>query len=551
MRRERGTILFAVLIAIAIGAFVGTSVLLRVEVERGGGQSTRKRDQVRALAWSGVQAVMSEMGAQREALLRGERPDLSGAWVLFTDDLGRQGVVRLIDMTPEEEGLALSEQGKMDLNYATAEMIEALGIVDMETAEAIVAEREKRLFSSVEEVLRVPGVTREMVYGGGVGMQIDPLMAELPGAEPSILDMDEPATFLRMATVFSFDPNVIAGAGDLAASRGTARLNLNTRWSPQLGRAISRVWDEDVANGVRTVMQSGRTFRRDSDIVKALRQFSVETEMWVMVLDSFCTSDDEYRLGRVDVMHAPERVLAAIPGISPEAASRIVAERESISDEDRMTTVWLLSQDVLTADEFEQAVDWIGVRSMQWRVRLECGLTLASSANASARAEDPESAELTDRIVWEGVIDVASRRPRVAYLRDLSLMESSRTLASRWQAEGALPEDERWEPEWEEDGLADEVTLDSGDPETDEGDGERRLSIADNRARRAAERASSREERLSPREERPRTERERPTSRRRASAAPEENDASPPPEDEPPAQVDRRIGRWRGGRGGP
>ncbi len=551
MRRERGTILFAVLIAIAIGAFVGTSVLLRVEVERGGGQSTRKRDQVRALAWSGVQAVMSEMGAQREALLRGERPDLSGAWVLFTDDLGRQGVVRLIDMTPEEEGLALSEQGKIDLNYATAEMIEALGIVDMETAEAIVAEREKRLFSSVEEVLRVPGVTREMVYGGGVGMQIDPLMAGLPGAEPSILDTDEPATFLRMATVFSFDPNVIAGAGDLAASRGTARLNLNTRWSPQLGRAISRVWDEDVANGVRTVMQSGRTFRRDSDIVKALRQFSVETEMWVMVLDSFCTSDDEYRLGRVDVMHAPERVLAAIPGISPEAASRIVAERESISDEDRMTTVWLLSQDVLTADEFEQAVDWIGVRSMQWRVRLECGLTLASSANASARAEDPESAELTDRIVWEGVIDVASRRPRVAYLRDLSLMESSRTLASRWQAEGALPEDERWEPEWEAEGLADEVTLDSGDAETDEGDGERRLSIADNRARRAAERASSREERLSPREERPRTERERPTSRRSASAAPEENDAGPPPEDEPPAQVDRRIGRWRGGRGGP
>ncbi|MBX3363714.1 MAG: helix-hairpin-helix domain-containing protein [Phycisphaeraceae bacterium] len=549
MMRERGTILFAVLVVLAIGSLVGTSVLLSVDAERNAGDGVRRRDQARALAWSGVQAVMSELEQQRESLLAGGAPGLTGAWVLFIDDLGRQGVVRLLPLGEHEVDSAMSESGKLDLNHATVDMIEALGIVDRPTAEDIVAARARRPFASVEELLRVPGVTREMVYGGGFDLRIDPFAEVSRG---SIVGSEAPPTFIRLATVFAFDPNVIAGAGDLARSRGTERLNLNTRWSPQLGRAIARVWDDDVARGVGQVMQSGIRFTRDSDIVRAMRQFNVEIDMWAMVLDSFCTSDDAYRLGRVDIMHAPREVLAAIPGISDEAAEQIVSQREQISDVDRPTAVWLVARGILTAEEFEQAVNWITVRSLQWRVRIEVGTTLAASASEGGAADRLEEAALQDRMVWEAVIDVASQRPRVAYLRDITMMEASRALADRWLASGDLSPDDSWAPSFDIESRPALETA-SGTARADRPRMDRsQPSIAESREARAAERTRQREERLAPR-----TPSERPTAGRRneagnartAPASDQNRDAAVHDDEAPISQVDRRIGRWRGSGG--
>lgn len=457
---RHGSVLMAVLVVVAMGAALGTSALLSVQSHRAGTDAEVRRAQSRALAWSGVQAAMREVAAQRDALLAGGRPDLTGSWTLFEDDLGRQGVVRLIDLDGEGEGLAAAESAKLDVNRATEEMLARLPGVGEALAKRIVEERARGAFSSAEELLRVPGVTPELLYGAAPAE----LAEELPGAAPvepaapeaesrglgqsrarrsdargaaheltAPLDL-APAALIDLVTVYSFDPNVIAGLGELEGHRGELRVNLNQPWSEDLGRVIARIWNDDVAQGVQRVMNSGVTFKADSDIVKEMRKFGVTTDFWGMVLDAFCTSDDQYRVGRVDVMNARPEVLACLPGLDMDAARRIVERREQITREQALTPAWIVdappgSEGAVTQEQYEQAADWVSVRSLQWRVRIEVGFTLADSAlDAEGEAGAAGEAELIDRAIWEAVIDASAERPRLAYLRDVSMLEAARTI---------------------------------------------------------------------------------------------------------------------------
>jgi type II secretory pathway component PulK len=138
---RRGSVLMAVLVVVVMGAALGTSALLSVQSHRAGTDAEVRRAQSRALAWSGVQAAMREIAAQREELLSGGRPDLTGSWTLFDDELGRQGVVRLVDLSETEDGLATSESAKLDVNRATEEMLARLPGVGESLAKRIVEER--------------------------------------------------------------------------------------------------------------------------------------------------------------------------------------------------------------------------------------------------------------------------------------------------------------------------------------------------------------------------------------------------------------------------
>jgi hypothetical protein len=80
-----------------------------------------------------------------------------------------------------------------------------------------------------------------------------------------------------------------------------------------------------------------------------------------------------------------------------------------------MSLVWLVSESILTVDQFEQAIDLLTTRTLQWRVVVEAGFVDTGSD------EGADFPPLVDRVVVEAVIDVASERPRVAYLRDISM----------------------------------------------------------------------------------------------------------------------------------
>src|SRR5262245_23018417 len=153
---RRGSVLLAVMVVIAMAALAGTTAVYLVQAEMAASRTAIRRTQARALAWSGVQAVMAEIADQRESLIDGGEPDLTREWELFTDEGGQRGIVRLVPWS-EDGPLAQSETAKIDLNTATEEMLTNLGLGGR-VAAAIVAARDKARFSSVGDLVRVDGL---------------------------------------------------------------------------------------------------------------------------------------------------------------------------------------------------------------------------------------------------------------------------------------------------------------------------------------------------------------------------------------------------------
>jgi hypothetical protein len=331
-------------------------------------------------------------------------------WTLFTDESGRRAVARLVSDT---EGRSLvSEAGKLDVNTIPEAVLKLVPAIGPEIAPRIVSARTSAKFLSVGQLAQIEGLRNAFVPPAGEEGTTN-------GSEDAFVppqdDVPE-APLSASLTVFSFDPNVQAGMGRNAESHtGVRRISLGGKWSERLGRAITDRFDENAANVVKSLLEQGTKFEKDSDIVKVLRRFNVPAEDWAEVLDAFCSDAGPYRLGRIDVLNAPQSVLACIPGIDSAAAEQIVLRRSKLPPEQRMSLVWLVSESILTVEQFEQAIDLLTTRTLQWRVVVEAGFVEAGSD------EGTDSPPLIDRVVVEAVIDVASERPRIAYLRDISM----------------------------------------------------------------------------------------------------------------------------------
>jgi hypothetical protein len=173
---------------------------------------------------------------------------------------------------------------------------------------------------------------------------------------------------------------------------------------------------EGASTAVKQFFDRGTKFKGMADIVAAAISANVEPKDWAPIVDALTASADPYLIGLVDLNHAPAEVLSAVPGISVEAAGRIVNARDSVDAAARRTPVWPVIEGILQPQEYVKAADHLTIRSLQWRVRVEAG-----TASASDQDHGEQSAVLADRVVLEAVIDVASERPRIAYLRDVTL----------------------------------------------------------------------------------------------------------------------------------
>ncbi|MGE4197990.1 MAG: hypothetical protein AB7G11_12805, partial [Phycisphaerales bacterium] len=76
----RAVVLLMTLIVITIGALVGSTVLYYAGSTSHSAQIGLRAAPSRAMAWSGVQAVMSELAAQREEILQGKKPSITEYW---------------------------------------------------------------------------------------------------------------------------------------------------------------------------------------------------------------------------------------------------------------------------------------------------------------------------------------------------------------------------------------------------------------------------------------------------------------------------------------
>lgn len=429
-QRHRGLILLSVLVVLVIAALAGTTAMYAADARVASSRGAASRTQARASAWSGVQAALAELAGQREDLLTGASPELTGEWTLFTDDLGFTGVVRLLPIGPADGRGAASECGKLDVNAASEEMLAKLDLVGPDLARRIVAARASRPFESAEDLMRVEGISADLLYGGAGGENTESGSQRPEGAgdRPGTARGDDaPGALIDVLTALSFDANIQSGVGeDGAERRGKLRVNLNTPWSDELKAALTERFDENAARAVEDMMNTGTTFKKDADIVAKLRELNVPPQNWASILDALTTCPDPYVLGRVDLTVAPPEVLACIPGIDDDDAADIVAARDRLDASVLLDPAWITAQGIIPPERFQQAVDHVTTRSLVWRVRVEAG-RLTPDAD--------EGEPLRDRIVLDAVLDVSSERPRVAYMREVTLLETARAMDRRLAAE--------------------------------------------------------------------------------------------------------------------
>ena len=432
---RRAFTILAVMLVVTIGALVASSAMYAADAQHSLVEASIRRTRSRALAWSGVQAAMAELAAQRDDLLDGAEPRLTEQWDLFDLGDGRRGAVRLIPVDASG-AIVVSEAGKLNVNTVTQEMLALLPGVDEALAERIVGRREAGPIASVESLADLEGMTTSLLYG------------EI-GAEEALLG-ESGIALIQLLTAFSADPNVQSGVGAPSSSyRGDRKLNINGPWSDRLGDAIARRYDEDMADGVKQVMESEFDLSAESQFVAFMRQIGSPPEDWVEPLDVFTATPDPYTPGRIDLLTAPVEVLAAVPGLDESTAEAIVQARHSLDDESRRTLVWPVIEGVMTEQQFQEAVDHLASRSMQWRVRVEVGVLREEQAADVSPSDDRgpmrtdmiggsfagadariDLAPLEDRLVLDAVIDVASMRPRVAYLRDVTHLDLAFRLVS-------------------------------------------------------------------------------------------------------------------------
>jgi len=456
--RHRGSILLAVAVVLMLAALIGTTILSRVDVQREAAGVRLEQTQLRSLAWSGVQGVMAQLGMQRGAILDGGTPELTASWGLFSEGDGVQGSVRLVPMDGGQD-LCLSESSKLDVNAASSEMLAKLPGMTAALAEAVVAARGEG-FTSPESLTAVDGMTTTLLYGSGATDGLTAGGSSAAGAQG-----------LRgLVTVFNFDPNVQAGAGGESGEEGVPRLDIGSGWTQEVEDALRKVLSESELASLKKAVTEGEPLKRDGQLVGLLRSAGVGPERLGKVLDLLTTTDDEFRVGRIDLSTAQTEVLATIPGLDEGAADKIVEARGSLTDEVRQDMTWPLREKIITPEAFEMSVDWLTTRSAQWRVRVEARIGRVDDAEQGGTPDDRATVQQGHSVVYEAVIDLSSPRARVAYLREVTFLELAlarergRAVAAEQSGE---PENSATEVRSEETGTAEDRGVSLGNAPTD------------------------------------------------------------------------------------
>ncbi len=419
MRRRGGRkafVLVTVLIVVGAALFIATSFLFTAQAELSGAAATIDAVQSRALLHSALRAMMVELDGQRATILDGEDVRLEFQYVLYETST-ELGVARLLPAGPGGV-LFASENARLDINRVDAEQIVATGFVDETTATAIIALRDERggTFNTLAELLAVDGVSAETLYG--------PLEDVHPTDDAAFVEGDitervgdrlagETARGLAdVFTVWSFEPAL--------QRSGRLRINLNTPWSEELGDRIEERYDAGVRNGLQQIMQNGQSFESDADIYNVLAFFSVEPEEWPDVVDTVTTDAEPYHVGRLNINAASYEALVAM-GMTPDEASAVIDTRDGVSREDRATIAWPAITGVIEPARYAELGDWMTVRTWLYRVRIATGTV----------SPDDEAGPLRSPLIVEAVIDLSAPAPRLAYLRDITMLQTTAALAAR------------------------------------------------------------------------------------------------------------------------
>jgi len=451
-RSRHGTVLIVAMVVLGSALFIGGSLLSLLHAGSAVSAGSRDTADSRALARSALNALAAELDRQRRIILRGDGPVLESQYVLFEDG-DRLGVVRLLPLGLEGEML-VAEAGKLDLNLIDdAATLVATGLALPTLAEAIVRHRTdvlRRPYQSEVELLEVEGMTPELLYGS-----LDRLIHDEDDefAMSDTMFAGNPVGLADIVTVYAIEPAL--------QENGKLRINLNIAWSDELRDRVADRFGDEIADGLKQIFYQGVKFDSEARMFALLRFFQVPPEEWHEATDSFTTEDSNYHRGRLDLNTAAYEALRGLPGIEFEQAAALAAAQDSLTSEERKGVAWPAMLDILKVEQMDALGGKITTRCWTWRIRFEAGMV----------SSDDIDGPLEHALVYEAVIDLASPQPRIAYLRDVTMLSDTVQIASTIdRAQPTEEEDELVDhDESDDDGTTDEDAAPDRDTDDDRG----------------------------------------------------------------------------------
>ncbi len=435
--QRRGTALFIVFIIVASAVLLTTSLAFRARTERFGASTEEANAKAAAVAWSGVQAVMAELDRQRDNLLNGIEPHVTDSWSLFGDGTQR-GIVDLLPIGPNGE-LIVSESAKVDLNTIEQEQFVQLTGLPEDTIVDVLRARAQlpnNRFESLGDLMAVQGIDASHIWGATIDTaRNNPQINE----ESNVDDRNETNTSIDThanirypddgeSTALSHKLSVFTYETKLQES-GKYKININGDFTDRMFRRIERRFGEDLANLIKQVKDNDDAFHlTEQQVYQLLATGDTDPTEWDQYLDAFTDNDERYYQGRIDILNASAHVLQSLDGISNEQAASIVDERQVLTQKESAGTAWLVTHDILTHNQWAAVAPKLTWKTTAWRVLVR-GSVVVGGDNGKTR--------IASERIYEAVIDLSMPRPRVAYLRDVTM----RDIATRFYSANAIDDD--------------------------------------------------------------------------------------------------------------
>ena len=423
-----GFVMVAVLVIVAAAILVATGAIFAARAALSSSRASDFERRLRDAALDGVALAADAVARDRDRILAGGAPSCDELLAEIPDG-DRRIEVRLVPQ-PGGESFA-SESAKLDANTASPESLAKVVDASSELARQIVAAMSaRRPLTSVDAAVALAPVAKA-----------DEALREVLGPLRATGEERESADEARGPADRDAAPPLVAvltvlGAEPLVDDAGRPRLDLVAAFGDGAAAGESTASLAEFEDAEREALSEvARKAKPDDDdgvIARALIARGVDLARVDRILAGCTVQAGSHGKPRVDIVRANQRVLAAIDGIGPDAATRIVDIRDSLDQDERQGTGWLVSRRILTPEQYGAVAGRVTGRSTLWRFRVEA--RIVSDQEDDERRSTAADADPRATAAFDCVVDVSSEPKRIAFLRDVTMLPTARVLAYRARA---------------------------------------------------------------------------------------------------------------------
>jgi len=245
-------------------------------------------------------------------------------------------------------------------------------------------------FETVEELLMVRNVTREMLYGDGTAPPLGQASSMFQSSTGTLdVDPQVPRGLLDVLTVYSSEP----------AGGAAGKININDRnQQAQLQQMLTTQLSAGRATAIMSLL--GNTRRNPvRDVIDFYFRVRMTADELNKVYDRLSTGTTTAATGLVNVNVAPRSVLLCLPNLTSDDADKLISARDSAAPE---------------PGEIGWAIDALGQKAV--------GLGTAITAHSYQYTADILAASGNGRSFSRVrvVIDNSTGTPQIVYRRDIS-----------------------------------------------------------------------------------------------------------------------------------